>query len=151
MNLSSHLWFFLAVGASICWGLGYMLSERIFKLGVSPYLFLSCMVAGQVIAYPLFLYFTQGGDVRGQLDLLKNSTIVLFILGSMFAFIFGNAFVFSSIQMKNASLSSLIEIAYPFLVVLFSWVFFRENHMNLYTLLGGILIFSGVSVILLKS
>lgn len=150
MNISAHLWFFLAVGASVCWGFGYMLSERIFKLGVSPYLFLSCMVAGQIVAYPLFFYFTQG-NARDQLELLKSPTVFFFVLGAIIAFILGNAFVFSSIQMKNASLSSLIEIAYPFLVVIFSLIFFKENHMNFYTWVGGVLIFSGVSLILLKS
>ncbi len=150
MNLTSHLWFILAVSASVCWGLGYMLSERIFKLGVSPYLFLSLMVAGQVIAYPVLFFLTQG-NARNQIELLKTSPVLILVLFAMLAFILGNAFVFSSIQMKNASLSSLIEIAYPFLVVIFTIIFFKENHMNLYTWMGGLLIFSGVTLILLKS
>ena len=150
MSLSGNLWFFLALGAAICWGLGYTFAERLFKEGVHHYVFLSLLVAAQLIAYPLFFYFS-GGEAKSQIEILKNPFVIALMLGSMAAFIFGNAFVFSSIHLKNASLSSIIEIAYPFLVVLFSWLFFRDVQVNLYTILGGVLVFSGVALVFWKS
>ena len=150
MSLGGNLWFFLAVGAAICWGLGYTFAERVFKEGVHHYAFLSFMVASQIIAYPLFFYFS-GGDAKAQFEVLKNPYVLGLIVACMAAFILGNAFVFSSIQLKNASLSSIIKIAYPFLVVLFSWLFFRDVQVNLYTILGGVLVFSGVALVFWKS
>lgn len=150
MNLSGNLWFFLAVGAAICWGLGYTFAERLFKEGVHHYVFLSLLVAAQLVAYPILFHFG-GGEVKSQWEVFKNPFVIAMMLGSMAAFIIGNAFVFNSIQLKNASLSSIIEIAYPFLVVLFSWLFFRDIQVNLYTVLGGVLVFAGVSLVFWKS
>lgn len=150
MSLSGNLWFFLAVSAAICWGLGYTFAERVFKEGIHPYVFLSLLVGAQLIAYPV-LFHLSGGDVRSQFGLLKNPFIIGLVLASMLAFIVGNASVFSSIQLKNASLASIIEIAYPFLVVLFSWLIFRDVQVNFYTILGGVLVFSGVALVFWKS
>jgi drug/metabolite transporter (DMT)-like permease len=50
---------------------------------------------------------------------------------------------------KNPTLASLIEISYPFFVVLFTWVFFRQCQLNLSTMIGGLLILAGVFVIIL--
>lgn len=150
MNLANNMWFFLAVGAAICWGLGYTFAERVFKEGMNPYLYLSIITASQIIAYPLFFYFT-GGDAKSQLEILKNPYVIGCLVAAMAAFVLGNAFVFSSIQLKNASLASIIEIAYPFLVVLFTWLFFKDVQVNLYTILGGILVFSGVALVFVKS
>lgn len=150
MNGHSHLWFYLACGAALCWGLGYTFAERILKVGINPYVFLSIAVASQVIAYPI-LFFLTDGNLSRQLAVLKNPSSMLYIAAAVVFFIIGNACVFSSVQMKNASLSSLIEITYPIFVVIFSWLLFREAHVNIYTLLGGFLILSGVFLVFLKS
>ena len=150
MSLSSHLWFFLALGAAVFWGLGYAFTEKIMKDGLNPFVLLSFLVLAQMIAYPLFFYFS-GGDYKSQIDLLKNPTALWMLALVMIFFVLGNAFIFSSIQMKNASLSNIIEISYPIFVVLFSWLIFKENHVNIHTVIGGTLIFSGVTLILLKS
>ena len=66
------------------------------------------------------------------------------------AMMVANLLITISIAHKNASLSSLIEITYPFFIIMFSWVLFREMHMNLATSLGAVLIFAGVAIIYLK-
>ena len=150
MNLAAHLWFILALGAAIFWGLGYAFTEKLMKDGLNPYLLLTGLVAAQVIAYPLFFYFGSA-DFKSQMDLFKNPKMIMVMMAAMAFFILGNAFIFNSIQMKNASLSNIIEISYPIFVVLFSWLIFKENHINIHTVIGGALIFSGVTLILLKS
>ena len=47
----------------------------------------------------------------------------------------------ASIQMKGASIASIIEISYPFFVVLFTYLIFKESNLNTATIIGGILVF----------
>ena len=150
MNLAANLWFFLALGSAIFWGLGYTYVDRILKGGLNPFLLLTFMVIPQAIAY--FIFFIAGrSDLKAQFRLIQDPAMSGALAIVVATFIAGNAFIFSSIQMKNASLANIIEISYPIFVVFFSWLIFKESGVNLYTFLGGLLIFSGVTLILLKS
>lgn len=150
MIASPHLWFYLAVGAAVSWGVGYALVEKVLKAGISPFVLLSLTGITHFIAFSLIFYFSSSSG-KNQVELLKTPSVLVPVIICCLFYLLGNAFVFTSIGIKNASLSSLIEIAYPFFVVLFSWLFFREVHVNFYTIVGGLLIFSGVSLIFLKS
>jgi len=55
--------------------------------------------------------------------------------------------IFMSIQAKNATVASLIEVTYPFFTAFFAWILFRQNTLNLATLVGGLLILAGVVII----
>ena len=55
--------------------------------------------------------------------------------------------IFLSIQSKNATLSSLIEVTYPLFTAFFAWAFFRQATINLATILGAALIFIGVLIV----
>lgn len=52
---------------------------------------------------------------------------------------------------KNATLASLIEISYPFFVALFAWLFFREVQVSVPTIVGGLMILGGVTVVFLSN
>ena len=45
----------------------------------------------------------------------------------------------------------MVEIAYPLFTVLATWLLFGEKQLTSATLVGGLLIFAGASVIALKS
>lgn len=70
------------------------------------------------------------------------------IITSIILAIIANFLIFSGIKILDASTASIIEIAYPFFVVLFSYIFFK-SHPNIYFFIGGILIFAG-SIIIMK-
>jgi uncharacterized membrane protein len=55
--------------------------------------------------------------------------------------------LFVSIEQKNATLAGLIEIAYPLFIVLFSWLLFRQLHLDAGSLVGGILIVTGAILV----
>jgi drug/metabolite transporter (DMT)-like permease len=56
-------------------------------------------------------------------------------------------FIGFSIQGKNATLSGLIEISYPFFIAIFSYLLFRKNYLTLSTVFGGLFIAIGVFLI----
>ena len=63
----------------------------------------------------------------------------------------GSVLLFLSISGKNATLASLIEISYPVFVALFAFVLFRDLHLNISAVLGGMLVFAGVAVIVMNN
>jgi drug/metabolite transporter (DMT)-like permease len=138
------LGFIFAIGASITWGLAYTLDQKILT-NVSPitFLFLNSLLTA-LIALP-FIFFNQSG-IHAALSSGKNN-LLLIIAAVMLAFL-ANFFILSSIKALDASTASMIEIAYPFFVVFFSYLLFRSVP-NIYFLLGGALIFIG-SVIIIK-
>lgn len=52
-----------------------------------------------------------------------------------------------SIHSKNATSAALIEISYPLFTVAFAALLFRQNHLSLGVIVGGLLIFSGVALV----
>ena len=59
-----------------------------------------------------------------------------------------SALLFMSIESKNATLASLIEITYPVFVALFSFILFKHTHINPSVMLGGILVITGAGIIM---
>jgi drug/metabolite transporter (DMT)-like permease len=70
------------------------------------------------------------------------------MISSVILAIVANFLIFSGIKALNATDASIIEIAYPFFVALFSYFVFKSNP-NVYFFLGGTLIFIG-SIIIMK-
>ena len=87
------------------------------------------------------------GSVPGEVRAL-GSDGVWFVV-AMVTSVAGALLIYMAIGEKNATLASLIEISYPFFVAVFAWLFFRETHFNLATLLGGLMILGGVAVVFL--
>lgn len=147
--IASKLWFFSALGAAMLWGIGYVLSEKLLKTGFSP-LFL--MFASDILTLPfyfLLVYFAGQLKPGIELALMNKQNMMLLFITAM-TVIGGNYLIFLSISEKNATMASIIEISYPLFTCLFAWLLFKDMQINLYTVLGGLLIFSGVAVIYLK-
>ncbi|MEK7501688.1 MAG: DMT family transporter [Patescibacteria group bacterium] len=136
--------FIYAIGAAITWGLVYTIDQKILS-GVSPMtlLFIDSIIAA-VIMLP-FMFFSDGSIKN--LFIPGKTNLSLIILSVVLATL-ANFLIFSGIKNLNASTASMIEIAYPFFVVLFSYIFFRSSP-NIYFFIGGILVFIG-SVIIIK-
>jgi drug/metabolite transporter (DMT)-like permease len=52
-----------------------------------------------------------------------------------------------SVQGSNATFAGIIEMSYPIFIVAFSYLLFREHHLNAGIIVGGVLIFIGVAVV----
>ncbi len=136
--------FIYAIGAAITWGLVYAIDEKILS-NITPIslLFINSIITA-IIMLP-FLFFSNNSVKQFlALDRANLSLVIFEVLLVMLA----NFLIFSGIKHLDASTASIIEIAYPFFVVLFSYIIFRSTP-NIYFFLGGALVFLG-SVVIIK-
>ncbi len=143
-------WFYFALGTAIVWGIGYALSEKVMHQGVSPFFFL---LVEFLIFIPILLVLNIKTDgIRESTQALYQGNTVLWIsfVGAIIAFILGNIFIMQAINLKNATYANLIEISYPVFTILFTYLFFKNFHLNWTTLAGGALIFCGALLIVYK-
>ena len=133
-----------AIGAAITWGMVYTFDQRILK-GASPFtlLFIDSIITA-VILLPV-LFFDKS-SIRSMTSL--SPKIWILIILSLVLAALANFLIFSSIKILGASTASVFEIAYPFFVVLFTYLIFQTTP-SLYFLLGAFLVFSGASIIVL--
>ena len=145
-----NIWFFYALGAAVMWGLGYLFGEKTMGQGVSV---TALMLFSYVVCAPVFLVLSYANKtLKYSFDtLVSNKAALLYFVVMVVAVTIGNVFIFKSIVMKNATYANIVEISYPFFTILFTWVLFREFHLNPATLLGAGMIFGGVMLIYLKS
>lgn len=147
--MGEHLWLAYAVTATVFWGMNCAVLEKLLEKGFPVSLL---MAFESCLALPLFfaLSYVQG-TIKGGLSMIAEDKSILYLIVAVSAsFLTATFFIFHSIQAKNATLAGLIEVAYPIFTILFTWLFFRQFHLNLYSGIGGFLILSGIVVIYLK-
>lgn len=135
--------FIYAIGAAVIWGLVYAIDQKLLY-GISPLtlLFFNTLIAAAVMLP--FVLFRNGSIKEAVVSGKINWTLIIFAAALA---TLANFLIFSSIKTLNASLASIIEIAYPFFVVLFSYILFRSTP-NIYFFIGGILVFVGSIIII---
>jgi drug/metabolite transporter (DMT)-like permease len=142
------MWFVYALSAAIIWGISYAASGRAIERGVSPLVF--------------FTLYASVGAVMGLCALAATGKLETFpneirAVGKDWTWLavavvtsgVGALLIYMAIGEKNATLASLIEISYPLFVAFFAWLFFRETQFNGATIVGAVLIMSGVGVVFL--
>jgi len=138
------IWWVPALLAAIVWGIHYPLIGRALE-HISPYSVALLTVLPIALLYPFF-YNQVSTDVttfRG-LELTTQISISLLTVTS----ISGTLLLYLSIGDSNATLASLIEMSYPIFVALFSYFLFK-GHINSYVIIGGLLILTGVAIVIL--
>jgi len=140
-------WYITAIGAAVAWGIHYPLIDFAMKrisiygvllLGVLPILFLM----------PLFLRELASDVDAFKLLPAKEQWSVLAISVTSTA---GAILLYFSIDNKNATLASLIEITYPVFVIFFAYLLFKQMHLNLSVIVGGLLIMAGAVIIIINN
>jgi len=140
-------WYAAALGAALVWGVHYPLVDHALKkVSLVSVLLLT---AAPIILVALFSWRTVVADlvVWRAMDVGARAQILAPALTSLA----GSVLLFLSISGKNATLASLIEISYPVFVALFAFVLFRDLHLNISAVLGGMLVFAGVAVIVMNN
>jgi drug/metabolite transporter (DMT)-like permease len=134
--------FLYAFGAAITWGIVYTIDQKILS-GTSPLalLFIDSIITVILIAPFLF-------SQRHSLKTLVSSgkTNVILIILSVVLAILANFLIYSGIKLIGASSASIIEIMYPFFVVFFSFLAFRDSP-SVYFIVGALLVFAGSALI----
>ena len=138
-----NIGFIYTICAGITWGLVYTINQRILS-NTSPItlLFIDSIVTAIVLLPVLFI---DQGSIRSLLTSGKSNLLILF--ASIIFAIIANFLIYSGIKSVGASYASIIEIAYPFFVVLFTYLFFHVKP-NMYFFIGGLLVFIGSAIII---
>jgi drug/metabolite transporter (DMT)-like permease len=137
-------WYLAAIGAAIIWGIHYPLIDFAMKR-LSVYSVLLISVLPVLFLMPMFLR-----DVARDVEVFKllptNEQWLVAAIGLTSTL--GAVLLYLSVNSKNATLASLIEITYPVFVVLFAYLFFRQVHVNTSVILGGLMILIGAGLII---
>ena len=139
-------WLFYALGAAVIWGINYAVSGRLLERGISPQtLFFIDLLFG-TLAVGTVIGLT--GKWHSTLwELREARPHILWLIVAVAASTSAGLLIFLSIEAKNATLSSLIEVTYPLFTAFFAWALFRQTTINLATIIGALLIFAGVLIV----
>ena len=148
--MMANLWFFCALGTAILWGFSYALSEKVMKDGISPTFIMVTTGFFYCVMSIIIAYLTD--SFKGGFEIITNSRMALINLMLMaLAFVAGSFLIYYAISLKNATMVNLIEITYPIFTLIFAYIILKEVQITPATLVGGLLIFSGISIIYLKA
>ena len=139
------MWIFFAVGASMLWGITYVLGEQIYKkASVSTTLAFMCGVT----AVFMLLFSMFRGELKKDIAVFaSDSRSLMLLIAVTVIFILAELCIGFSITAKNATLAGLIEISYPIFIALFSYLIFKDNQVTAGSVAGALLIFSGIFVV----
>jgi drug/metabolite transporter (DMT)-like permease len=139
------MWLAYALGASIVWGLVYVLSEQLYRILSVPTVIAMQLAIAALIATVVAL---ATGTLRTDIGtVLSSRALIYLLLASIAAWLAADFLIAYSIVGKSATLAGLVEISYPLFIALFAYLIFGEAQLSLATALGGALIFAGVAVI----
>lgn len=138
------MWILFALGASLFWGLSYVLSEEIYKK-ISVFTLLSIMSLA-VFALTLIIAYVTGNLKPDLVAIASSKRLMWYVLAGICALFISELFIGFSIVSKNATLAGLIEISYPIFIALFSYILFK-NSVTIPTIIGGVIIFTGVFIV----
>ncbi|HEY5813480.1 MAG TPA: EamA family transporter, partial [Terrimicrobiaceae bacterium] len=141
-------WIVYALAAAIIWGISYATCGRVIERGLTPLVFFFLYTLfGATAALAALVVTGKMAAVVSEIRSLEGDWVWLLV--AIVTSAAGGLLIYMAIGEKNATLASLIEISYPFFVAVFAWIFFRDVQFNWQTLIGGVLILGGVSVVFL--
>jgi len=141
-----NLWFISALIAAVLWGLSYALSEPVLKNYSIPF-YLIFSAATSLCVY-VTIMITSNFSFKADLANLKAGKLAVPFALSIITLIVANLLISYAIQSKNATLAAFIEISYPVFTALFAFILFKQTQVNMYSLLGGLMIMGGSFLIL---
>lgn len=133
--------FIYALAAAVTWGLVYALDQRIL-VKTTP---LNLLFAGTVVTAIFLLPVVFMGNPFTAI-LKSGTTNVALIVLTCFLNFAAAWFIYLSIQSVGASSATMIEMTYPFFVVLFSYFLFGQG-ITPTIALGGFFLFIGAFII----
>lgn len=139
------MWIILALGASLFWGLTYVFNEQVYKhISVTTSLALASMV---IFVFSLLISIFSNNFSHDISAILSSRKLLMYVILGIITLLIAELFIGFSIVAKNATIAGLIEISYPIFIALFSYLLFKNNHLTFSSMIGGLLIFSGIFVI----
>jgi len=139
--------YLFCVLAALLWGFVYAVDGKFLKtLTPNAIIFVNGVLA---LTFSMIFFAYRGFNLQkffGEEADLKTVGLTfaahsLSILASLFAF--------SAIVKIGSSTAAMLEISYPFFVIIFSWLLFNQT-VSKEVVFGGILIFAGCLIIFSK-
>lgn len=142
------MWLVYALLAALLWGVSYAAAGRVLGNGLSSVSFYICYLIFGVLVVGSF-FVLSGRATRLAEDIRALGGDWVWLLVAVMAAPAAGLLIFTAIGAKNAPVAALIEISYPLAAAFFTWLFFRDSHLNLQTAIGAALIYSGIIVVAL--
>jgi len=140
-----NLWFYMAMATAILWGFSYTCSEQIVKhVDSKTYLCISCMFS--FVCFGLWGFLTK--EIQQDVSSGKIYIALPWIIGCCIASFIANYCSVAAVKYGGASYASIIEISYPFWVVIFVSIINGKNEITLKTMIGGVIIFLGTLLVI---
>lgn len=137
-------WWVYAIAAAMIWGIHYnIVAKSLTAASAITVYFLPNIIL--MLALPWW-YKTLVADFHS--IMAASNEVKISIVAVMFTSILASVAVYKAIHGSNATLASLIEISYPIFVALFAIIFFKENHLDWATVLGGFFVLLGTGLII---
>jgi uncharacterized membrane protein len=140
------MWLVYAIAASAIWGFEYAILGRLLGDRLSPMFLLS--IQSFVAAVSTGAFCIASGAFRNEsVFVTQDSTTLGLVLLSTVTFTLGNFMIALSIKEGNAVIAGFVEISYPVFIILFSLLLGWITHVDLKTIIGGLIVFAGVMVL----
>ena len=139
------MWLLFAVGASVFWGITYVINEQVYKhISVLSSIAITLAVSGLFVGLVALGTGTFSRDIA---TLSASPKVLWLLLAGIVVLTVAELLIGFSIVGKNATIAGLIEISYPLFIVLFSYLLFKESNLSVATVVGGAFVFVGVGII----
>lgn len=138
-------WFWLAILASVLWGLTYVLNQYMLRF-LDPLVIL--FVTAFFIAFVLAIYFTFTHQWQEILAKFPDNPKLLFMsIVYTICYFLATLFILKSIHAGNASLAAIIESAYPLFTIPLAYLILREVQFNWGVAAGMGFILTGLAIV----
>lgn len=141
---------FFSIAVALLWAVSYVLIERSFTyINVTTVLILGIFSRILVVGFYAW-FFSEPFNLKPVLKLSHQgqwSPLIILLLGLLAT---STATLLTWIVTKNvnATYAAVGEIAHPIFIPLLTWMIFREINVSLYTIIGGILVASGIGILI---
>jgi drug/metabolite transporter (DMT)-like permease len=136
------LWVLVAVGASMLWGLVYVLDKKVLE--TFSVIEMMCVYYSFSAIGCWVIFAAMGSSGKDLLARLSVPVNFKWMAATVIAAFLANLLILRSIQLSNATLAAIVEITYPLFTVAFAYALFKANTLNWDVAIGGTLIFAGV-------
>jgi uncharacterized membrane protein len=138
-------WFWLALLASIFWGLTYVLNQYMLRfLDPLAIFFLSTFFIAFMLA--IYLSYTHQWQIIFH-KFSDHPKLIWATLAYTFFYFLAGLLILKSIHAGNASLAAIIESAYPLFTIPFAYLLLHEIQFNWGILTGMSLILAGLIIV----
>lgn len=135
-----------AIIAAILWGFDYAIAEKVYdKYSIYTSMFFSFLI-GLVVS--VIIGYNQ---IKSDIPNLNNDYHTWLLLLNVVITNVAMIFIALSIKESNATIAGLIEISYPLFIIIFSYMMFGDLHITNKTIIGGLFIFIGITIISFKT